>query len=101
MSPAATSTTARMMVLETSPARMALVRLADAPGWLAGPHRQDGEFVLVLGPGIEKSPALAQGERILGILLQRLPASEAAKLASKITGLPKKELYTIAVKRVK
>ena len=80
---------------------VARMNLADAPGWLAGPHRQDGEFVLVLGPGDEKSPALAEGERILCILLQRLPASEAAKLTSKITGLPKKELYTIAVKLVK
>ena len=76
--------------------------LGAAPAWLAaGPHRQAGEFVLVLGPGEEKRPGLAEGERVLGILLEHLPASEAAKLASKITGVPKKELYAIAVKRVK
>ena len=56
---------------------------------------------MVLGPGEEKRPGLAEGERVLGILLEHLPASEAAKLASKITGVPKKELYAIAVKRVK
>ena len=36
ISPAATSTTIRMIVLETSPVRMASVRLADAPGMVAG-----------------------------------------------------------------
>jgi 16S rRNA (cytidine1402-2'-O)-methyltransferase len=81
---------------------VARMRLAEAPAWLAaGPHRQQGEFVLVLGPGGEKPPELAEGERILGLLLEHLPASEAAKLTSKITGVPKKALYAIAVKRVK
>ena len=81
---------------------VARMKLDAAPAWLAaGPHRQDGEFVLIMGPGDEKRPELAEGERILGILLERLPASEAAKLASKITGLSKKELYASAVKRAK
>ncbi len=81
---------------------VARMTLGAAPAWLAaGPHRQAGEFVLILGPGEEKRPGLAEGERVLGILLERLPASEAAKLASKITGVPKKELYAIAVKRSK
>ena len=76
--------------------------LEAAPAWLAaGPHRQQGEFVLILGPGEAKKPESADAERILGILLEHLPASEAAKLASKITGVPKKDLYAIAVKRVK
>src|SRR5258706_12524076 len=81
---------------------VARMTLGAAPGWLAaGPHRQQGEFVLVLGPGEAKRPERAQAERILGILLEHLPASEAAKLSSKITGVPKKDLYAIAVKRVK
>jgi 16S rRNA (cytidine1402-2'-O)-methyltransferase len=80
-------------------ARMAL---GAAPAWLAaGPHRQTGEFVLILGPAEGKRPELAEGERVLGILLGHLSASEAARLAAKITGVPKKELYAIAVKRVK
>jgi 16S rRNA (cytidine1402-2'-O)-methyltransferase len=79
---------------------VARMRLADAPGWLtAGAHRQDGEFVLVLGPAEDRRPELAEGERVLGILLEHLPASEAAKLSAKITGVPRKELYEIAVKR--
>src|SRR6185436_18214749 len=81
---------------------VARMKLADAPGWLAaGPHRQQGEFVLVLGPGERKAAGLAEGERVLRILLGHLPASEAAKLSSKITGLPKKDLYALAVKRAK
>lgn len=81
---------------------VARMTLGAAPAWLAaGPHRQAGEFVLILGPGEEKRPELAEGERVLGILLEHLPASEAARLSSKITGVPKKELYAIAVKRSK
>jgi 16S rRNA (cytidine1402-2'-O)-methyltransferase len=78
---------------------IARVKLGDAPGWLAGgPHRQTGEFVLVLGPGPALAPERAEAERILGILLEKLPASDAAKLASRITGLPRNELYRAALK---
>jgi 16S rRNA (cytidine1402-2'-O)-methyltransferase len=81
---------------------IARMKLEAAPAWLAaGPHRQAGEFVLILGPGDEKRPELVEGERILGILLEDLPVSEAAKLASKITGLPRKELYALAIRRTK
>ena len=80
---------------------VARMRLADAPGWLAGPHRQDGEFVLILGPQGEVRAELAEGERVMGILLQTMPASEAAKLAAKITGVARKELYASAVARHK
>jgi len=76
--------------------------LADAPAWLAeGPHRQQGEFVLVLGPGEEKRADLADGERVLRILMERMPAGEAAKLAARITGLPRNELYRSALKDTK
>ena len=80
---------------------VARMRLADAPGWLTGPHRQDGEFVLILGPQGEVRAELAEGERVMGILLQAMPASEAAKLAAKITGVARKELYASAVTRHK
>src|SRR5262249_16392043 len=71
-------------------ARMAL---GDAPEWLEGPHRQDGEFVLVLGAGPERDQDLAEGERVLQILSEKLPASDAARLAARITGLPRNALY--------
>jgi 16S rRNA (cytidine1402-2'-O)-methyltransferase len=73
---------------------VARMRLADAPAWLeAGPHRQQGEFVLVLGPGEHKPADLAEALRVLKILLEKLPAGDAAKLASRITGVPRNELY--------
>jgi 16S rRNA (cytidine1402-2'-O)-methyltransferase len=80
---------------------VARLRLAEAPAWLAaGPHRQQGEFVLVLGPG-EARRASIDAERVLGVLLRELPAAEAAKLAAKITGLPRKALYAAAIRRAK
>jgi 16S rRNA (cytidine1402-2'-O)-methyltransferase len=81
---------------------VARMQLAEAAGWLAaGPHRQQGEFVLVLGPGEEKRAELADGERVLGILMERMPAGDAAKLAARITGLPRNELYRSALKNTK
>jgi len=80
---------------------IARMPLRDAPAWLeAGPHRQQGEFVLVLGPGAanEGAPALDPG-KVLGILLESLPASEAAKLAARITGAPRNALYKEALAR--
>lgn len=80
----------------------ARMRLAEAPAWLAaGPHRQQGEFVLVLGPGEEKRADLADGERVLRILMERMPAGDAAKLAARITGLPRNALYQFALKNTK
>ena len=80
----------------------ARMRLAEAPAWLAaGPHRQQGEFVLVLGPGEEKRADLADGERVLRILMERMSAGDAAKLAARITGLPRNALYRSALKDTK
>lgn len=82
---------------------IARMPLRDGPAWLeAGPHRQQGEFVLVLGPGEAKegAPALDPG-KVLGILLESLPASEAAKLATRITGAPRNALYKEALARAK
>ncbi len=80
---------------------IARLRLGEAPAWLAGAHRQQGEFVLVLGPGAEESPELSAGHRVMKILLQKLPAGEAASLAAKITGLPRNALYKSSLKRPK
>lgn len=80
---------------------VARMKLADAPGWLeADPHRRQGEFVLVLGPGEAKAAAGAPDpERVLDLLLDALPASEAARLAARITGAPKNRLYRAALAR--
>jgi 16S rRNA (cytidine1402-2'-O)-methyltransferase len=81
---------------------VARMPLAQAAAWLtAGAHRQQGEFVLVLGAGAVAAPALDEGARVLDILLESLPASEAAKLAARITDAPRNALYKLALGRAK
>jgi 16S rRNA (cytidine1402-2'-O)-methyltransferase len=80
---------------------LARLPLGQAAGWLAAqPHREQGEFVLVLAPGAERPPA-ADAERVLGLLLESLSPSEAARLAARITGAPRNELYRKALQRAK
>jgi 16S rRNA (cytidine1402-2'-O)-methyltransferase len=71
----------------------------ELPGWLrADDNRQRGEFVLVLEGADAAASAPREAERILRVLLKELGASKAAKLAAELTGLPRKELYSIAVR---
>jgi 16S rRNA (cytidine1402-2'-O)-methyltransferase len=80
----------------------ARLRLDQAQEWLAAnPHREQGEFVVVLSPGEEKSAAALDADRVLEVLLGALPPSDAAKLAARITGLPKAALYRKALERSK
>jgi 16S rRNA (cytidine1402-2'-O)-methyltransferase len=77
--------------------------LGEACAWLqARPGRAQGEFVLVLAPGEERAarPA-AEPEQVLRVLLEALAPSEAAKLAARITGVPKNVLYRKAIERAK
>ena len=80
---------------------VARMPLDEAGTWLlAQPHRQQGEFVLVLGPETApRAPDQAEGERVLAILLKELPASDAARLAARITGAPRSALYAAALGR--
>ena len=80
---------------------LARLRLGEAPAWLEGAHRQEGEFVLVLGPGIEIERDVAEGERVVAILAEKLPASDAARLAARITGVPRNALYKVSLKKPK
>jgi len=76
--------------------------LGAAAGWLdERRERAQGEFVLVLAPGEERPAATVDAERVLDVLLAALPPSEAAKLAARITGQPKGELYRKAIARAK
>ena len=76
--------------------------LAEAPAWLsAQPHRTQGEFVLVLSPGEPRTAAAKDAERTLEVLLEELSPSDAARLAARITGAPKRELYRKAMERAK
>lgn len=80
---------------------VARMPLGEAPAWLSGPHRAQGEFVLVLGPApqaaADADAQLKEGLRVFALLAESLPPSEAAKLAAKISGAPKKALYAAAV----
>ena len=76
--------------------------LGEAEAWLtARSERQQGEFVLVLAPGEERPADTADAERTLDVLLEAMAPSEAAKLAARITGLPKNVLYKKALERAK
>ena len=80
---------------------VARLSLGQAAGWLAAqPHRQQGEFVLVLAPGGGAPPAI-DADRVLAALLEAVSPSEAAKLAARITGAPRNELYRKALARAK
>jgi 16S rRNA (cytidine1402-2'-O)-methyltransferase len=77
---------------------VARMKLGDAAAWLgAGPHRAQGEFVLVLGPGEARAREAGEAERVLALLLEALPPGEAARLAARITGAPRNELYRRAL----
>jgi 16S rRNA (cytidine1402-2'-O)-methyltransferase len=81
---------------------VARLKLADAAAWLlAEPQRIQGEFVLVIAPGEAKPAGEVDAERALEALLEVMPPSEAAKVAARITGLPRRLLYQKALQRQK
>ena len=57
-----------------------------------------GEFVCILSPEPEATPH-DEGQAIVDVLSAELPAAQAARLASKITGLPRRRLYARAVSK--
>lgn len=73
--------------------------LAEAAAWIAAdPHREKGEFVVLLEGALEAADAQdAEAERILAILLAELPLKQAASLAAQITGRKKNALYERAL----
>lgn len=72
------------------------MKLAETADWLdASDYHEKGEFVLVV-EGVENEiPVMAEAGRIARMLAEELPASQAAKLAAKITGHKKSELYEL------
>ncbi len=70
-------------------------RLDEAPTWFAADaNRLRGEFVLIVsGAPVEQDAVLAEGERVLKLLLDELPLNSAARMAATITGARKNELY--------
>lgn len=74
--------------------------LGDALAWLkADPDRQRGEFVVIVSGATPEADITSDDTaRVLGILLDVLPVSQAAGVAAKITGARKNELYERALK---
>jgi 16S rRNA (cytidine1402-2'-O)-methyltransferase len=73
--------------------------LADAPAWLAAdPNHVRGEFVVIVHPPAAAAAMVdAEAMRVLDALLGDLPPTLAAKLAAKITGRSKAELYKMTL----
>ncbi len=74
--------------------------LAELHDWVeADKHQQLGEFVILIHgvPRAEREALDAEAERVLRLLLEELPVSQAAALAAKITGLKKNMLYEYAL----
>lgn len=72
--------------------------LAEALDWLRGDaNRQRGEFVLIVsGAPPAETEDDTEARRVLAILLEELPASQAARLAARLTGGKKNALYDLA-----
>ncbi len=76
-------------------------RLDEAAAWLrADPHRQKGEFVII----VEGAPAADAGaadaaaiERVLRALLAELPLAQAVRIACAITGAKRNAVYARAL----
>lgn len=72
--------------------------LGALTAWVAtNPEQHKGEHV-VLVEGAEES-AVAEDERVLGLLCEELPLSQAAGLAARITGSSRNRLYKQALAR--
>jgi 16S rRNA (cytidine1402-2'-O)-methyltransferase len=74
--------------------------LTELSEWVnRDPHQQLGEFVILIHgvPRAEREAVDEDAERVLKILLEELPVSQATALAAKITGLKKNRLYEYAL----
>lgn len=72
--------------------------LAEGPTWLAAdPNRQRGEFVLVVEGAQPEAADEHDHDALLGILLEELTVSSAAKIAATITGASRNALYARAL----
>lgn len=68
--------------------------------WVAAdPWQRKGEHVILVEGAAESDDG--EGERVLDILCEQLPVSQAAELAAKITGAARNRLYRLALRKTK
>jgi 16S rRNA (cytidine1402-2'-O)-methyltransferase len=73
--------------------------LGELEAWLeADENRRRGEFVLLVAGAAEQAPEQAVGENALRLLLEELPPAQAARLASRLSGVSRSDLYELAVR---
>jgi 16S rRNA (cytidine1402-2'-O)-methyltransferase len=75
--------------------------LGDAAAWMAADaNRARGEFVLIVhgAPPAKDDARMREGTRVLALLMDEMPASGAARLAARITGARRSELYEEALR---
>jgi 16S rRNA (cytidine1402-2'-O)-methyltransferase len=73
--------------------------LGEMAQWLAADeNRQRGEFVLIVGGADAKQPQRVDAQNVLRLLLEELSPAAAARLASKLSGVSRQELYELAVR---
>ena len=74
--------------------------LADIKEWITQKSvRQKGEFVVIVAGHVEEKLTEIKEEhhRLLTVLISELPLKQAVSLATKISGLSRKRLYTLAL----
>lgn len=77
---------------------IATVPAGELGTWVAAdPNRARGELVVIIERGATPEAGIAEGERVLTLLLAELPAARAAKLAAAITGASREALYQRAL----
>ena len=76
---------------------IAMLPLGDAGAWVAeDANRERGEFVLIVDappPPVQDRAMTDEARRLLEVLLEELPPARAARVAAKLTGLPREALY--------
>jgi 16S rRNA (cytidine1402-2'-O)-methyltransferase len=71
---------------------------AIEPWLIEDPNRQRGEFVLIVSGAVNAgAPQAEAAEATLRVLLGELPPAQAARLASRLSGVPRAALYDMAV----
>ena len=79
--------------------RFESVLFATARELLQAQVPERGEYVCILeaGSAADNAPPAADAERVLQALAAELPAAQAARLAAKITGVARSDLYAMAI----